>query len=285
MTAKPSIKQRAVTGALSVPSRACTPPAHRSCTRVVPRIVVVLAVPTLFGCMPPRPPPQPPAPYVPQYSYKTTAPASAPVDVTVAIVNPVVKGRVQEPDGAEMLKALPTAIADLVTAKGMKYRGPFDQLDTLTFPDKKGSDLALYAEVEVDAGWTPANSRQEQSTNYLTSSVSFTQVCDIAIKTKGRVSFVVVEPMTGESLWRKTVQIPESTKTVAPVKGTMCLTSPVLGIEKTDPNQETEVNNTYRKELEAVFQATMKGIDAYMNAEEFGVLKGQSQELREKKVY
>ncbi len=46
-----------------------------------------------------------------------------------------------------------------------------------------------------------------------------------------------------------------------------------------------ELGNAYRKMLENTFNAVMRGIDTYVNTDEFASLKHQSQELREKKVY
>src|ERR1039457_4843581 len=105
-------------------------------------------------------------------------------------------------DGIDMLKALPSALTGLITAKGMTYRGPFEQLDTMTFPDKKGSDLALYPEIELEALWEVSNSRAENRGFINGSTVT---VCDVKLSSKGRVSFVVIEPLSKETLWRKTV--------------------------------------------------------------------------------
>jgi len=65
---------------------------------------------------------------------------------------------------------------------------------------------------------------------------------------------------------------------VAPVDGRLCVGAVAGGCWKEAPQGR-------RKALEAVFVATMKGIDTYMNVEEFEMLKQQSQELREKKVF
>ncbi len=135
-------------------------------------------------------------PYTPKYVYQSAAPAPQKQDVAIAIVNPILKGMVAGGDGVNMLKALPSALTDLITAKGMTYRGPFEQLDTMTFPDKKGSDLALYPEIELEALWEVSNYRAENRGFINGSTVG---VCDVKLSSKGRVSFVVIEPLSKES--------------------------------------------------------------------------------------
>ncbi len=138
-----------------------------------------------LGCGAAPPPPPATPPYVPNYAYQPAAAAAKQADVTVAVVNPVIKGTVRGADGAAMLKALPTALADLITAKGMKYRGPIDNLEAMTFPEKKGSDLALYAEVEVDAGWQPTNLQNQPHMSVWSGQSTVTQTCDVSIAIRG----------------------------------------------------------------------------------------------------
>ncbi len=107
---------------------------------------------------------------------------------------------------------------------------------------------------------------------------------------------MVIEPLTGETLWRKTVQIEPNQTAVPQQEGPVCQPGPPPGAMMPpgaqpptsgadEPSPEGDVGNAYRRALEAVFVATMKGIDTYMNVEEFEMLKQQSQELREKKVF
>lgn len=252
-----------------------------------------------LGCSAAPPPAPPPAPYVPTYTYQSAQPAATQAEISIAVIDPVVKGTVNDADGLGMLKALPSAFADLITAKGMKYRGPFESRDVMTFPDKKGSDLALYPEMEVDAGWQPVNVLTNQDVQKPDGTWIVAPTCDMKIATRGRVSFIVLEPLTGEVLWRKTVQIEPSEATVPGQSGEVCSMGPqqmgywtmpgapppATSDSSPKPALEGEAGNVYRRALEAVFMATMKSIDAYMNVEEFETLRQQSQELREKKVF
>ncbi len=282
--------------ALCVTLRACVEATFPKCTgRVARSILTIGAIAVAAACN--RAAEAPPVtPYTPKYVYQSAAPAQQKQEVSIAIVNPILKGMVAGADGIDMLKALPSALTDLITAKGMTYRGPFEQLDTMTFPDKKGSDLALYPEIELEALWEVSNYRAENRGFINGSTVG---VCDVKLSSKGRVSFVVIEPLSKETLWRKTVNVDAQEMMVPNQTGQIChmqiqkgQTSPA-GIPLTaqalssnsGPALEGELGNAYRKMLEATFNSVMKGIDTYVNTEEFASLKHQSQELREKKVY
>jgi hypothetical protein len=144
---------RAQQGAFSVLLRACSAITLPQCThRAVQLLAVMVAFVVAAACNRVEAPP-PAAPYSPKYVFQSANPAPQKQGVAIAIINPVLKGMVAGGDGLDMLKALPSALTDLITAKGMTYRGPFEQLDTMTFPDKKGSDLALYPEIELEALW------------------------------------------------------------------------------------------------------------------------------------
>lgn len=287
---------RAQQGAFSFLRQACSATSLPHCTNALIQIMVaVIAFIASSACN--RAAEAPPVmPYTPKYVYQSGTPVQQKQDVAIAIVNPILKGMVAGGDGIDMLKALPSALTDLITAKGMTYRGPFEQLDTMTFPDKKGSDLALYPEIELEAMWESSNFHAENRGFINGSTVG---VCDVKLSSKGRVSFVVIEPLSKETLWRKTVNVDAQEVMVPNQTGQVCQMqiqkgrTPPEGIPLTSqalsngsgPKLDGELGNTYRKMLEATFSSVMKGIDTYINTEEFAALKHQSQELREKKVY
>jgi hypothetical protein len=287
---------RAQQGAFSVLTQACSAISLPHCTNTfIQFVLAVVAFIAATACN--RAAEAPPVmPYTPKYAYQSAAPAPQRQDVAIAIVNPILKGMVAGGDGVDMLKALPSALTDLITAKGMTYRGPFEQLDTMTFPDKKGSDLALFAEIELEALWEVSNYRAENRGFINGSTVG---VCDVKLSSRGRVSFVVIEPLSKETLWRKTVTVDPQEVAVPNQTGDICRMQiqrgqpPAQGVPltaqalsgNTGPKLDGELGNTYRKMLEATFNSVMKGIDTYVNTEEFVALKHQSQELREKKVY
>lgn len=237
-----------------------------------------------------------PPPYTPNYTYKTEGDAS-PRDITIAVINPIIKGfNLRGAEGQEMLAAIPTALADMISAKGMKYRGPVESREAMTFVDKKGSDLGLYAEVDLNAGWQPFNVQHKNNNGAiaaLTGNMSLDTTCDVKIWYKGRVSFVVIEPLSNETMWRKTVDIKPAETVVQGQTGQACGGSggqvPTMPGGPLNPSADRSpdgaVSNTYRRGLERAFWETMKAVDTYMNGDEFELLKKQAKELRDKKVY
>jgi hypothetical protein len=250
------------------------------------------------GCRPPPVAPPPPT-YTPSYVYVAT-PSAAKQDVTIAVIAPIVKGNVYGSDGAEMLKGLPTALVDLITAKGMRYRGPFETLDIMTFPEKREADLGLYAELQVDAGWAPQNVTQDVNVSAWNGQTTVTFTCDASVFARGKASFVLIEPMSGETVWRKTVPVELAPTLIRGLHDNRACAGPGASQQQiaafaamtgqappqpAAPPLEGEFGNAFRRQLELSFVAIMKGIDRYMSAEEFALLKTQAAELKAKKAY
>lgn len=230
--------------------------------------------------------------YVPSYAYQSSDVSAVKHDVTLIIIGPQIDpahARVRGADGRDMLNAIPTALADLITAKGMKFRGPVDSWDEMTFPDKKGSDLGIYAKIAFSAGWEPINLRIDRNR----------MRCDVRVWCKGAVQFLVIEPISRETMWTKTVHLKmkPAEVVVANQSGNACgfamggmasLVPPPapsnVAQGSDEPSPEGPVGDMYRHGLERAFYDTMKGIDNFMTADEFEILKSQSQELRDKNL-
>jgi hypothetical protein len=240
--------------------------------------VIVLAS---SGCAAARPAQPPPPPYEPRFSYKVEAEVQNKVDVTVGVVAPQFSGdgtaywaQQKNDDIARgMIRGLRTEIGALLIAKGLNTTGPFDSVDNMTFPEKKSADLVLYPEFDFEAGFRVSNIRNEQRTSLLTGT-ELVLVCDIAVAPAGAISLIVREPMSGEKVWLKKVEV-----SVRPQR--------FQGLGRTCTGQAVsqEVRDAWAKAHEQVFQGLMKDLDRYVNGEEFQSLKKQSLELRAKKVY
>lgn len=86
----------------------------------------------------------------------------------------------------------------------------------------------------------------------------------------GFVSFVILEPLSGEKLWIKKVDVPSVQVDCS---------------GKAAAGDTQFLVNGYAHLLEQVYQAVMKKPWEYLSSEELAVLKKQAQELRTKKVY
>lgn len=226
----------------------------------------------LFG---PGKPPVPPF----QASFSYSAPKqAAKLDVTVAVVAPQFTG-----DGTSwwagakgfdtskrLVSSLKSSFAELMNAKGFNTTGPFDALDTLTFPEKKGSELALFPSLDFSI---TLEVLQRDATPVGGGQVSMR--CSVNVKASGNISLIVLEPMTGEKLWTKRIEV-----TVPPEQaiaaGNACMGS---------ATDEGQLPDAWKKAHVAVYTQTMQALDKYVNGEEFQGLKKSAEELRAKKVY
>lgn len=220
--------------------------------------------------------PPPIASYTPQFKYSYPAGEAPASDVTIAIVRPVDSTGITDAQKEVCAKsaiafntAMTAQLQELFNKKGFKQTGPFDDLAAMTFPEKKAADLTLTPQVGLAiAGPQVATTHQDDmfgtrpGTIYKTSGP-----CVVS----GFVSFVMVEPLSGEKIWVKKVDVPP---TEADCSG-----------ERSDGSINTIMANGGAHALEKVFTVVMKKAWDYLSPEEVTLLKKQSQELRAKKVY
>ncbi len=248
------------------------------------------AVAGAVACDPPPPRIVEP-PYQPRYAYSAKRSAGA-EDITIAIAAAIPKKPVRGSDGKAMVEALPIAFQELITAKGMKYRGPFEvesvkdceeARQQMTYPDKQGSDLMLCTELNVEAGWqlSPGTFRPEAGDPVIINGIPQPNgTCTITIAYEGKVLFKLLEPLTGETLWTKHVTLARHEASEVGM-GATCLSQPREG----EPSPIGPIGNQYRRGLEQAFWEIMKGLDRHISVDEMVDLKRQTQELRQKKVY
>jgi hypothetical protein len=234
----------------------------------------------LLGCAS-APPPVPT--YAPRFAFSYPPGESPASDVTIAIVKPM--DVTSLPAGATVAAATTTRarhqsafkdgivaqLQDLFSKKGFKQTGPFDDLNTMTFVDKKGSDLTLTTQLGISLYVPETVPVFEQGFG---DQVMGTGVQLVQSKGKcgssGSISFVILEPLSGEKMWIKKVDLPPA-EVECSGKGTR--------------ESFTVIDNGVAQLLEMAFQQTMKKVWDYLSPEEMTILKKQSQELRAKKVY
>lgn len=243
------------------------------------------------GCATAPPPVQV---YTPRFGFAYPAANEAPAgDITIAIIRPVdvneaniqakkdrdariasfrasgwgvdgLTSKYEKLDEA-FRSSMVAQLQELFNAKGFKQRGPFDDLNGMTFPDKKGSDLTLTTQVGIGIA-LPQKMRQTKP-NLVGSDVHVI-VTSGPCSASGFVSFVILEPLSGEKLWVKKVDVP-----------------PVQANCSGEAEDDQFLANGYAYVLEQVYPVVMKTAWDYLSSEELAVLKKQAQELRTKKVY
>jgi hypothetical protein len=230
--------------------------------------------------------------YEPRFAYDVP-PSTQKIDVTVGVIAPnfVGDGIVYNTNNREdatvrgMVRGVRASFASLLIAKGFNVTGPFDAIDDMTFPDKKGSDFVVYPELDLDGGFAVLSrgtkpkpiSLAGLTAGLLSSNKpgEVIRLCTYSIAPRGTINIVAREPLSKEKMWVKKVDI-----SGAPfhfdTEGDGC----------SDGHEwPQEVRNAWARSHEDMFNTLMKSLNAQVNAQEFQNLKRQSLELREKKVY
>lgn len=214
--------------------------------------------------------------YPPKFSYtppSTAKPGAA--DVTFLVVGARYPGLI--PLFAQFGQNLSRDFITILEARGFTIRGPFRTYDDITFPDKKGSDLILTPELQINGDASHVQWEQGFGAALL-GATSLKGEGDFVIT--GRVSLVVAESLSREKMWTKTVDIPAITIHFATTHGyTGPATAAVLLAN------EDELFNEVAKALDAQYNAILGKTYQYLDPEEMQIVKKQAQEIRTKKVY
>ena len=246
-------------------------------------LALAMAPILILGCAT-APPPVPT--YTPRFSFQYPPGEASASDITIAIVRPsganatsaIPAGQVLAAPSArraqvdaEFTNGIVAQLQELFSKKGFKQTGPFDDLNAMTFPDKRGSDLTLTTQLGIMLR-IPSTSRvleQGFGDKMMGSGVPLVQsVGNCAMS--GYISFIMLEPLSGEKIWVKKVDLPP-TEVECSGKGT--------------GDNFNVVDNGVAQLFERAFQLAMRKAWDYLSPEEVMLLKRQSQELRAKKVY
>jgi hypothetical protein len=239
---------------------------------------------TLVTACGPTAPPRPTVkPYAPSFSYASQKSAQK-LDIAIGVVGAEFAGMGKiywsqnrtDDVARRMVSGLRSGFNELLINKGFGVAGPYDSLENMTFPEKKGSNFVLYAELDIAATAKASNQNTDVSTNYLTGSQTTTQTCDVTFALQGDISLVVKEPLSGEKMWIKRLEVAQQSPPVE-VEGHACLG---VGVPK-----GVAAKNAWARMHEGTFKQVMKALDKYVNGEEFLVLQRQAKELRAKKAY
>lgn len=271
-----------------------TPLVHRTSLS----ITLVLTAICLSACAaPPRKPDVPP--YSANFTYHTPANGRK-LDVTIGIISPqwTASGTLfrENHKGDDVLKNMLSSMSatfnEILLAKGFNTKGPFLALNDMTFPEKKGSDLLLYPEFDFQIEMTIENARnlaqpaaRRSGGSGIVALASMIgsggdplerQTCDAVITVNGNIVFVAQEPLSGERMWIKRLDVSKGSERFADQHGALC--SDVHRLNQ-------EMKNAWARAHEIVYQNSMKALDNYVNGEEFQLLKRQSLDLRARKAY
>lgn len=164
---------------------------------------------------------------------------------------------------------------ELLSARGFTVRGPFAEYQEMTFPDKKGSDLILQPNLDVTIESTP---------KVVPEILGKQLEADLVVR--GRVNLDVRESLTGEQMWRKSIELkpPETVH----CEGKFYASD--AAIPTSDGTAAAMLANPECARLvvpimERFYLKVMDTSWKYLEPEEMVVVKKQSQEIKTKKVY
>ena len=278
-----------------------------------PLLVGLFVIPfilALHGCVPPPEPVAAPLPNLPtshwgdNYSYNYDLPnaATAPaVNITVIVVNPLAKEEdsaftdpLYERVGKGFSESMGVDLDKIIIAKGMTALGPYDTLDDVTYPDKKNADLTLAPRVFLVVNTT--------FSDYVTASYQegFCVERTFTMKIGGWVSFEMREPLSGEKMWVKKLDLDDQTVTGKEIyqavpkyqqvwqdAGLFTPGGYVNQVVSYDPGKLIYDGKTeaVADTLKTIYPTIMQKAWTYLDTDEMQGLKTETKEIRDRKVY
>lgn len=236
----------------------------------------------LSGCAPTAPKREA---AVPPPSFDFTPPATASpgtAEVTLALVNPAYSEA--DPARNAIFRYYPFAdfqrnmgrdFEEMLVARGFSVAGPFLSRDEMTFPDKNGCDLVLTPSLDVSVDFP--NIRAEQVIMMLGDN-QYKIVGQASVT--GRITLSMLESLSGEKMWSKSINIPSATQAVA-FTGTKRYNSPPAGVDPTDTGLQQALAPALSQAYQAVMDATWK----YIDPQEIQMVKKEAMIVKEKKRY
>jgi len=200
--------------------------------RVLPLIALACLAP---ACMPMEVGPDNPPPVSQWGSFNYTfdlkekdAPPNS-VPITVAVVNAkykleesALKMDVYKKVGKGFSASMGVDLNRIIIAKGMTSRGPFADLDEITYKDKENSTLTLYPEVfiEVKAEYPKPQGDAHLVYYQVNGERTYRMQRSFTLRIGGWIAFNMEEPLTHQKMWVKRLNLDDVTVQGIEIYGT-----------------------------------------------------------------
>ena len=255
----------------------------------------------IVACKPPEsapPPPLPVSPWGEGYAYSYSLPANAvrkapgSVPVTVAVVNPSYKESESALSNALYLKvgrgfstSMGVDLDKILIAKGTTTTGPFGSLDEITYSDKKGAALTLAPKVFITADLKYTDDAHhiynaDREERHFVMSVT------------GWISFNMQEPMTGEKMWIKKIELEPVTQEGVIANESIPQYSngggcggPMLVSYSAGKIIYDGRTDAMASALKQIYPVVLEQFQKFLDTDEMIQLKAKGQEIRNLKVY
>lgn len=184
--------------------------------------------------------------------------------------------------GRGFAKSMGVDLDKIIVAKGMTAVGPYQTLDDVTYPDKKGADITLAPRVflttETKVGDT--SQREYQGVGHM--------VKPFTMRISGWVSYEMREPLSGQKLWVKKLDLEEKQVSDVEIHEAVAVRRDSYG--QVTQWGEGKLKYSGRQEalanaLRDYYPSIMEKAWIYLNTDEITDLKERSKEIRERKVY
>jgi hypothetical protein len=281
-------------------------------TKYLPRTIALLGLGIWLvgvpGCVTPYE-----APSLPQsewgerysFSYETKgqAKSAASVAVTIAVVNPAykVEDSILATDtyrkiGKGLSASMGTDLDKVLIFKGVTTTGPFPSLDEITYSQKKDAALTLAPQVfitmEIKNDGPPrqiGNQMAYQQRGGYGAPSRTDQ--NFVMSITGWISFIMQEPLSGEKMWIKKLELEPVT-----VTGTICTESipqfrqdecgtPIVSGYTTGKTLYDGRPDAMASALKKIYPVVMSQFEKYIDTDELAHLKEKGKEIRAAKVY
>jgi hypothetical protein len=226
------------------------------------------------------------------FSYSYNPPQTqrpAPVRINVVVVEPFYReaesalmDNTYAKVGRGFAKSMGVDLDKIIVSKGMTSIGPYQTLDDVTFPAKRGSDITLAPRVflTTETKFSPPTEREYQGTGHFAK--SFT------MRIGGWVSYEMREPITGQKLWVKRLDLTERDVQGIEVYDAVAVRTDKYG-HVTQWAEGKQVHSGREDALadaiRAYYPEIMEKAWTYLDTDEIQELRKMAQEVRDRKVY
>lgn len=220
---------------------------------------------------------EPPPTYRAVFEHTPTQRASpGEAEVTVALVAPSFAEQedwTRTPPYSDFSKSLASDFDELLSARGYLVKGPFISHEAMLYPDKQGSDLVLVPALEIDVETTQPTRRRME---LISSKVQLQGVATLS----GRVTFHLLESITGTRMWAKDIDVPERQVEWLGERWFEGDNAWTIVEVYTDHG----FTNAIAPELESLYGEILETAWDYLHPEELQLVKAQAKPVRDKAI-
>ena len=255
------------------------------------------------GCVQPYvPPPLPHSNWGERYAFsyepQAAAKPAASVPVAIAVVNPayrvedsILNAELYRKVGKGLSVSMGTDLDKILINKGVTTTGPFPSLDEMTYSDKKDAALTLAPQVFVTMDIKNVG-EPRQVGNPNAAGYALRDDQDFVMSINGWISFNMQEPLSGEKMWIKKLEIEPITERgvisveSVPIYGDDgCGNQIVTGYKPGDKILYDGRPDALANALKDMYPTVLSQFEKYIDTDELVQLKAKAKEIRSSNVF